>query len=283
MNARLLLAVSALQPREARAVVQLICAAKSSTFEKSRDSMQKKLKNSLSRVFGFAKSETLRKLHRYMHANRPLKGQDAPPHHDAVRIAFDPGGFQQDLSTSIASEVPDILNDAADETLLSLGYTSPWQLPSQAVLDYLKVRDNFLSGISDDIYQEIQDTISQGLLAGEGVADLADRISAEFDQIESDRAETIAENETNAAYNYASDAAAKAAGVQFKKWSHSSVPKVPRPDHLAIDGLVVPIDQPFPVGDPPLMFPHDSNGSPEDVINCRCISVPATEDDYNSQ
>jgi hypothetical protein len=31
------------------------------------------------------------------------------------------------------------------------------------------------------------------------------------------------------------------------------------------------------------MFPHDPNGSAEDVINCGCISIPATEEDYQAQ
>jgi len=120
-------------------------------------------------------------------------------------------------------------------------------------------------------------------LKGESVAQLSERISALFAQIDATRGALIASTETAAAYGFASQAAADQAGVEFKQWIHSGLPKEPREDHLEIDGLIVPADQPYPVGDPPLMFPHDPDGSAEDVINCGCISIPATKDDYLAQ
>jgi uncharacterized protein with gpF-like domain len=137
--------------------------------------------------------------------------------------------------------------------------------------------------VPDEIYATIRNEISAGLNAGESIAQLSRRISAAFDEIEKGRAEVIAQTESAAAYSFASNKAAQAAGIGYKKWVHSSVPKEPRPDHLAIDGLIIPVDEAFPVGDPPLMYPHDGNGSAQDVINCYCISVPATEEEYKAQ
>jgi uncharacterized protein with gpF-like domain len=66
----------------------------------------------------------------------------------------------------------------------------------------------------------------------------------------------------------------KSAGIKRKKWLHSPLAKVPRPEHVEADGTIAPFDEPFPVGDPPLMYPHDPNGAPGDVINCHCIAIP---------
>jgi uncharacterized protein with gpF-like domain len=153
---------------------------------------------------------------------------------------------------------------------------------SQDVLDFIARRQDALSGIADDIAEKVREQISEGLLAGESIADISARITSTFDEIESDQAELIADSETAAAYSYANDKASRAGGIEYKRWIHGN-PKVPRADHLAIDGLVVPIDEPYPVGDPPLMYPHDEDGSPEDVINCTCISVAATEEQFSVQ
>jgi uncharacterized protein with gpF-like domain len=240
-----------------------------------RAEIKKQFKDALDRTINFAKHETLRKLQRYHHSNRPIRGQDHP---GAMRTAFDPDELQQDLQSMLYAEMPDMLQSSADATIESLG-AEPFTLPSQDVLDFISNRADLLSGLPDELYQRITDELSNGLQAGETMSQLADRISSEFDAIEQGTAEVIADTESAAAFNYATDKAARNAGVQYKQWVHGGS-KVPRPDHLAIDGLVVPINEPFPVGDPPLMFPHAPDGSPEDVINCSCVSIPATADQY---
>jgi len=233
------------------------------------------------RVLDFAKHETLRKLHRYTYRNRPLKGQDEPPDHPgAVQVGFDLEALKQDLEAMFHTEFPLMLAQAADATSAAAG-AAPYTLPQQDALNFIARRINLLSGVPDEIFQEIRDQISEGLKNGESIAQLSNRISGAFDQISAGRAQIIAENESAAAFSFASQRSAVAAGIKYKKWLHG-VSKVPRPDHLAIDGLVVPILDPYPVGTPPLMYPHDENGSPEDVINCSCVSVPAPPSEYHA-
>jgi hypothetical protein len=68
------------------------------------------------------------------------------------------------------------------------------------------------------------------------------------------------------------------AGVTHKKWLHSQSPliKEPRPTHLAADGQIVPIDEPFDVGGVQFMRPADDSlgAGPEDIINCHCVAIP---------
>ncbi len=279
---RLVIALAAMPYAEARVLLELVCKGTTS-LPGRRNRLQKHFKTALVRVLKFAKHETLRKLQRYMHSHRPLHGQDAPQHSDAVRIAFNVDELSQDLSVMLSTEARAVLGTAVSDTLAAVGFRDPWTLPAQAALDFIARRQNLLSGVSDEVFQQIRQAISDGLTIGESYNELATRISNSFNTIEIGRAEVIAETETAAAYGYASDQAARTAGIQYKKWLHGATSKVPRPDHVAIHGLVVPMDQPFPVGNPPLMYPHDGNGAPEDVINCSCISIPVIEQDFKNQ
>ena len=280
---RTILVASALPQNQARAVLTVICRAARESLEKKRDRLTSRFHKAVVRVVKFAKHETLRKLHRHLYSNRPLMGQDEPLHHDATRIAFNADELTRDLGIMLATESQGVLNSAVTDTLAAAGFRDPWKLPAQAALDFVARRQNLLSGVSDEIFQTIRNEISAGLIAGESISELSARIGKAFNEIETGRAEVIAKTETAAAYAYASDQAARAAGIEYKQWLHGATSKVPRPDHVAIDRLIVPIDQPFPVGTPPLMYPHDGNGSPQDVINCSCISIPVTRADFEAQ
>lgn len=287
MNARLLLAVSALPAQEARPLLLALVYAsakrrrQATSYERTRTRLKNRFQRALTRVLKFAKHETLRKLHRYVYSNRPLRSQgEQPTHPDAVKVTFNLDELRQDLIRLLQMELPGVVATSADDTLASLGYRDPWRLPAQETLDLIAQRMNLISGLPDELFADVQRELSEGLNAGESIDQLAARINALFSP---ERAALIAETETSAAYGFASQAAAMQAGVQYKQWIHAGLPLVPREDHLAADGLIVPIDEPYPVGDPPLMYPHDPDGSAEDVINCGCISIPATEEDYQNQ
>jgi len=285
MNTRLILTTAVLPVGQARAVVELICAASPErAHEQRRNRIERRFHNAIVRVLKFSKHETLRKLHRYKYSHRPLRGQEQQADHpDSIRIAFNIDELRHDLLTMLETEGASALATAASDTLASVGYRDPWKLPAQDALDFIARRQNLLSNVPNEIYATIRDEISTGLNAGESISDLSKRISSAFDDISKTRAELIAQTETAAAYSFASDKAARAAGVPYKKWIHSVISKVPRPDHLAIDGLILPMDEAYPVGDPPLMYPHAPDGAAEDVINCRCMSIPVPESDYLAQ
>jgi hypothetical protein len=266
MNTKLFSLCAVAAPSVQTVILNLSCKENSVPEHlRVRKRLKLRFKRSLMRVLNFAKHETLRKLHRYLHSHRALQGQKHP---GASKIAFNQDELVQDLQSLLYSEMPKMLSESASVTL-----------PTQDMLDFISRREVLLSGLPEELYQRVLGEISTGLMSGESLADLSNRINQVFSDIEQGVAEVIADTETAAAFNYATDKAARAAGVQYKRWQHGGS-KVPREDHLAIDGLVVPFDEPFPVGSPPLMFPHDPNGSPEDVINCSCVSIPASAEDY---
>lgn len=53
---------------------------------------------------------------------------------------------------------------------------------------------------------------------------------------------------------------------RYKTWITVGDERV-RESHEGLDGMTIPIDEPFPNG---LMYPCDPSGAPEEVCNCRC-------------
>jgi uncharacterized protein with gpF-like domain len=62
-------------------------------------------------------------------------------------------------------------------------------------------------------------------------------------------------------------------GVEWKEWLTAGDERV-RDMHVAADGQITKLDDYFNVGGEYLMYPGDPNGSPENIINCRCVSLP---------
>lgn len=83
------------------------------------------------------------------------------------------------------------------------------------------------------------------------------------------RAILIAQNEANAVLNASDFKKAKLQGKKYKVWL-AELDDRTRPWHREVDGKKVPIDEYFPVGNDLMLYPHDINGSPENIVNCRC-------------
>lgn len=84
-----------------------------------------------------------------------------------------------------------------------------------------------------------------------------------------ERAASIAADEANGFYNYFDFREAAAQGKTRKRWNTMEDEKV-RPAHAEADGQTVGIREYFIVGGEPMLYPRDLNGSPQNVIRCRC-------------
>jgi uncharacterized protein with gpF-like domain len=145
------------------------------------------------------------------------------------------------------------------------------------VRDYLENQSSQkIVKISDTTRQQIMSTLSEGLVAGEGIGELAKRIDDLFIQhIIPRRSEVIARTEVIAASNLGSYAGAKSTGLELNKMWISTIDKRTRIDpfnHLAMMGVTVPMDEPFVVSGEKLMFPGDISlgATAGNVIQCRC-------------
>lgn len=98
------------------------------------------------------------------------------------------------------------------------------------------------------------------------------------------RATTIVHTELGRAYSTAGqirmEQAAQLVPGLRKRWIWSGKLS-PRPEHLAINGDVKPVDKPFLLegGQVQMMYPHDPSAPARHTINCGCVSVPVLDDD----
>lgn len=124
----------------------------------------------------------------------------------------------------------------------------------------------------------IQNALTVGYEQGlgiEGTTTLLQRINNNFKNYEAHR---IARTEIQSSRNRAVYEQMKNEQiVELKQWltMQDELVRGNKPtdnaDHLILDGIIVPVDEPFPNG---LMYPGDKNGPIEEWINCRCTSVP---------
>ncbi|MDD5349502.1 MAG: phage minor head protein [Chthoniobacteraceae bacterium] len=287
-----MLAFAAKQPpAKARAFVRALCPLccgeqktpplAAQHFEKRQHAITA-MQSAIRRHLDYAKHETLRKIEKAFRngdIKAPLKSADA--HGVAWDLIFDREEFGDGLLASLREESATALHTAGNQLYAELGRDDPWTLPDPKAKAFLDARANKLKGVSDEIHKAIQAEVKAGLDKGESLAKISKRISDKFDDISEGRAATIASTETSAAYGFARQEGMTSAGIKYKRWLTSHLPNV-RDTHAEAEedeaNQRVPIDEPFSVGGEDLMYPGDENGSPENVINCHCVSL-AVEDD----
>lgn len=135
---------------------------------------------------------------------------------------------------------------------------------------YLSEATNRLVGIGDVLWQQIAQSLAQGMDVGEGIPELAARVQAIVPVTEG-RATRIARTEVVSSANAGSFAQAQALGdpTMTKIWQATNDART-RETHREADGQTQPLLDAFVVGGFPLMFPGDPIGPPEELINCRC-------------
>jgi HK97 family phage portal protein len=139
-----------------------------------------------------------------------------------------------------------------------------------------------------DFTDEVTATTQAGLLelirqsASEGwtIPQLSDAIAELYTGFKDARSTVIARTETIKAFNLGTHHSYGQAGVEKRGWLAALDDRTREAHvqaHLEYFENGVDIDQPFIVMDEPLWYPGDPNGSPENVIQCRCSLVPVID------
>ena len=84
-----------------------------------------------------------------------------------------------------------------------------------------------------------------------------------------DRAKLIAENEANSVWNDSEYQDAIMSGKTMKTW-HTMRDKRVRATHTLVEGVTIPINEYFQVGQALLLYPRMACEYPEEIVNCRC-------------
>lgn len=128
------------------------------------------------------------------------------------------------------------------------------------------------------IVRKLQSELTTGLLKGESINNIAKRIKTVSEGYLKDTVR-IARTETTRVMNSAKQAVGddgKKMGLTMEKVWVSAQDDRTRHDHLAMDGVAVPNDEPFTLPDGSQMFyPGDISlgAGAEQVCNCRCTMI----------
>lgn len=125
---------------------------------------------------------------------------------------------------------------------------------------------------------QITAQVTSGILQGESIKHLADRLQTNIPNMNRDSAiraaRTAVTGAQNAGRQDSYDAAVKM-GIEMEKSWLATLDGRTRHDHAAADGQTVAEDKPFTVGGYKLMFPGDmASGAPGHLLyNCRCSMI----------
>lgn len=168
------------------------------------------------------------------------------------------------------------LAEAGKQFFEEIAKDDPFTMPPAKALEFLTKRENRLSEVGDDVYNQIREALMAGLDEGDTMDELAGRVRREFNAMSRSRAQTVAMTETAAAYGTARHEAMQQAGIKYKQWLTSGNENV-RASHRAAQAQTVEVHEPFTVGAAKLMFPGDPAGPASEVINCHCVQIAVAQ------
>lgn len=158
------------------------------------------------------------------------------------------------------------------------GSGRPFVDTSTFILSDLARARNFLRNVANEVYALLVAEMIDGQQAGEGVDELRTRIERVLDVTGTNRwanrAQTIAQTESNRAWNAGVYASAlyyePATGAGWTKVWVTRDDGRERASHRRADGQEVPLRDYFQVGGVPMRYPGDPAAPADEVVNCRC-------------
>lgn len=124
--------------------------------------------------------------------------------------------------------------------------------------------------------RQITAQVTSGILQGESIKHLADRLQTNIPNLNRDSAiraaRTAVTGAQNAGRQDSYDTAVKM-GIEMEKIWIATLDNRTRHDHAMADGQTVAEDKPFVVGGYKLMYPGDPSGPGHEIYNCRCTMI----------
>lgn len=221
-------------------------------------------------------------LHKLEHSGAGSKSLGAQVDKGLIDLIFNAHEFGNSLITALNPVAQNAVTTATEQLHEEIGRPDdPWKMAPPKVKELIKSRDKSLMGCGQTVRDQINTALKDGYDAGDSTEELADRVRGVFNNLAKSEARRIAATETTIVFNTARHDAMKGAGIKRKIWLSSGLDNV-REDHQDASDYYadnpIPLDEPFEVGEDKLMYPGDPSGSPEEIINCRCVQIAAMED-----
>lgn len=193
-------------------------------------------------------------------------------HKDLVGDVFDGEEWAAKLRKEGKPLVTAILVDAAGDAIADYGLGIDFDPANPRVTRWIGERlKTFSTAVTDTTKEAITAQLREAEAAGEGIPDMVKRVRGYYDGNADYRAERVARTEVVGASNKGSLEAYRQGGLKRKEWLATEDDRT-RPAHAEASGQVRDLDEPFTVGGESVM--HPGEGSPENVVNCRCTIIP---------
>lgn len=162
----------------------------------------------------------------------------------------------------------------------TLGFNLEW---TRQILEYFELNlfNKVVLPISETTQRYIRDVINEGLINGDSIEEMVQKIER-HDYLDG-RVRRILRTEINRAINYGTIIGEQKFEYKtIKRWTavHDSRTRHP---HLLADGQTVQIDGTYLVGGEAMEFPGDPNASAANTVNCRCHSEIIAQRDENGR
>ena len=196
-------------------------------------------------------------------------------------VPYDRGQFDKASMRARMSVLPAVWREGMDQAegqiadLLGKSYKpAVMRALVGPIMDRLRARAEHWTEItSDATFKAIDGTLATGTSEGWTLQQVMDAIESEA-MLAPARAERIARTEILGTLNEGQLSAYTESGVvSGKEWLSVQDDRT-RDAHAEADGQTVDMDEQFDVGGEKLDCPGAADGSPENIINCRCFMLP---------
>jgi HK97 family phage portal protein len=189
---------------------------------------------------------------------------------DIEAVLFDDDKAAKDIEKKTEPIYKSAMEKGAETVIRELSLEIDFSFLSPGAAKFLHEKMFEIADLVDGPLKDaLRFQLEEGVRLGESVDKIADRVSETFDS-QRFRAYRIARTEVAESFNGGRYATMKEAGVERIEWLSARDDRV-RDSHEEVDGEVIVLGDKFSNG---LLYPLDPAGPPEEIVNCRCVSVP---------
>lgn len=201
---------------------------------------------------------------------------------DVVKAPFERAKWTKIFRAIFRDLLIELIGDVMESAAVDLGVSFSPDMADPNVVRFLENRSQrFAEEVLETTWVQLKESLSEGVQAGEGIPELAGRVDTVMDSRKSS-AETIARTEVVGANNGGTLLSWKQSGVvESKEWLSALDERTRRPpdsefDHVGAHGERVGLDEMFVKTGEAIDMPG-GDGSPGNVINCRCSLRPVVK------
>jgi hypothetical protein len=195
--------------------------------------------------------------------------------------------WQEEIDHTLTPYVAEVYTGSAAQVAIGVGKSFPEHaqpgvqlLPDQFAVEFMKTTSNQLSGVGNELWEDIRNELLNGQMQGESIEQIATRIKT-VGNLTTSQATRIARTHIHSAAEGGSIAQLRFMGYADsevkKEWLTVHDARV-RETHVAVDHHTVLLNEKFTVGGWPLDHPGDMTAPAGEVENCRCTMVFNIED-----